>query len=280
MINHNLQNKNLRIGVFDSGIGGLTVLAELKKKLPVGTFYYLGDTARVPYGTRSSETVIRYARSCANFLIQKRIELLVIACNTASSYALDTIKKEVNIPVIGVVEPGAKAVVRKTKNKRVGVIGTEGTINSKSYEKVINSMDSSIEVFPKACPLFVPLVEEGWTEGKVPTLIVQEYLTPIINEGIDTLLLACTHYPLLKKTIKETFNNISIEIVDSAEETALEVVNLLQSCNIMRKSIKICNENRVKYFVTDAPEKFKKIGNRFLKESIDHVEWIDIPINS
>lgn len=279
MTNSNLQYNNLNIGVFDSGIGGLTVLAELKKKLPNEIFYYLGDTARVPYGTRSPETVIRYARSCTNFLIQKGIKLLIIACNTASSFALDTIKKEINIPVIGVVEPGAKAVIKKTKKKRVGIIGTEGTISSQSYEKVIKNIASDIHIFTKACPLFVPLVEEGWTEGKIPSLVVSEYLTPIIKEDIDTLLLACTHYPLLKKTIKNTFKNFSIEIVDSAEETAIEVVNLLQSCNLMRKDIKIYDENRIRYFVTDAPEKFKKIGNRFLKENIEYVEWIDIPIN-
>lgn len=278
-MNIDIKNKDLQIGVFDSGIGGLTVLAELKRKLPNETFYYLGDTARVPYGTRSPETVIRYARSCTRFLIEKGIKLLVIACNTASSYALDTIKKEINIPVIGVVEPGAKAVVKRTKNKKVGIIGTEGTINSQSYEKVIKNIAPDIHVFSKACPLFVPLVEEGWTEGDIPNLIVREYLKPIVSKGIDTLLLACTHYPLLKKTIGETFQDVFIEIVDSAEETASDVVNLLQSCNLMREGIKITYGSRIQYFVTDAPEKFKKVGNRFLKENIEYVEWIDIPIN-
>lgn len=280
MTGPNLQNNNLSIGVFDSGIGGLTVLAELKQRLPEETFIYLGDTARVPYGTRSGETVIRYARSCAQFLIKKGIKLLIIACNTASSYALDTIKKEVNIPVIGVVEPGAKAVIKKTKNKRVGIIGTEGTIRSQSYEKIIKEMAPDITVFTKACPLFVPLVEEGWTEGQVPSLVVQEYLDPLMKENIDTLLLACTHYPLLKNTIKKVFSHISFEIVDSAEETAKEVVNLLQICNIMRKNIKIMKEKKVKYFVTDDPEKFRIVGNRFIKESIDDIEWIDIPTST
>ncbi len=278
MLYSNLNNENLKIGVFDSGIGGLTVLAELKKKLPEEEFVYLGDTARVPYGTRSPETVIRYARSCTNFLINKGIKLLIIACNTASSYALDTIKGEIQIPVIGVVEPGAKAVIKKTKNKRVGIIGTEGTINSQSYEKVIKNIAKDINIFTMACPLFVPLVEEGWTEGEIPSMVARKYLTPIIEEGIDTLLLGCTHYPLLKRTIQVTFSEVYIEIVDSAEETAREVVNLLQSCKLMRKDIKIIEEKRIKYFVTDAPEKFKKIGNRFLKENIEHVEWIDIPI--
>ncbi len=271
---------NLPIGVFDSGIGGLTVLSQLIKKLPNEIFYYLGDTARVPYGTRSSETVIRYARSCSQFLIKKSIKALVIACNTASSHALNTIKKEIDIPVLGVVEPGAKAVVKKTKNKRIGVIGTEGTIDSKSYNKVIKEIDPTIEVFSKACPLFVPLVEEGWIEGKIPMLIVEEYLKPIIDEGIDTLLLGCTHYPLLIPTIRELTQKHSIEIVDSAEETAKEVVNLLQTCNLVRKDIKIYDGNKVKYFVTDSPEKFKKIGSKFLNETIKDVEWIDIPVNS
>jgi len=271
---------DLPIGVFDSGIGGLTVLLQLKNFLPNDFFYYLGDTARVPYGTRSPETVIRYARSCSKFLIEKGIKVLVIACNTASSHALSTIKKEITIPVLGVVEPGAKAAIKKTKNKRIGVIGTEGTIDSKSYNKVIRGIDPTIEVFSKACPLFVPLVEEGWTEGEVPMSIAEKYLKTIIDDGIDTLLLGCTHYPLLVPIIQDLTHKYSIEIVDSAEETAKEVVNLLQTCNLVRKDIRIYDGDKVKYFVTDAPEKFRKIGSRFLNETISNVEWIDIPVNT
>jgi len=270
----------LPIGVFDSGIGGLTVLAKLKKYLPNETFFYLGDTARVPYGTRSPETVIRYARSCSHFLINRGIKILVIACNTASSQALPMLEKEADIPILGVVEPGALSAVKTTKNKQVAVIGTEGTIASQSYVKHIKKIDPSINVISKACPLFVPLVEEGWTKGNIPFLVAKQYLKPIIDKGIDTLLLGCTHYPLLIPIIKKVIENKKIKIIDSAEETAKAVFEILQNHNMLNKNIHKKTNTILNFFVTDRPEKFKTIGSKFLREKIEHVEWIDIPILS
>jgi len=270
----------LPIGVFDSGIGGLTVLAKLKKYLPNETFFYLGDTARVPYGTRSPETVIRYARSCSHFLINRGIKILVIACNTASSQALPMLEKEADIPILGVVEPGALSAVKTTKNKQVAVIGTEGTIASQSYVKHIKKIDPSINVISKACPLFVPLVEEGWTKGNIPFLVAKQYLQPIIDKGIDTLLLGCTHYPLLIPIIKKVIENKKIKIIDSAEETAKAVFEILQNHNMLNKNIHKKTNTILNFFVTDRPEKFKTIGSKFLREKIEHVEWIDIPILS
>src|SRR4030042_3951049 len=194
-----MNNKNRPIGVFDSGIGGLTVLKEIVKEMPSEDTIYLGDTARVPYGIRSPEIVTRYSLENTKFLFSKDIEILVVACNTASSISLDAIKNSVSIPVIGVIEPGAKAAVRATSNKKIGVIGTEATVKSNSYTKAIKGIDRSIEVFSCSCPLFVPLVEEGWTEGEIASLTAKRYLDGLKGKGIDTLVLGCTHYPLLKK---------------------------------------------------------------------------------
>ncbi len=194
---------NLRerpIGVFDSGIGGLTVLKEIIRQLPDESTIYLGDTARVPYGMRSPETVTRYSFENTQFLSSQEIKLLVVACNTASSVSLDAIKAKVSIPVIGVIEPGAKAAAKATKNRKIGVIGTEATVKSNAYTRAIHAVDSGIEVTGLACPLFVPLVEEGWIEGHIPALIAGEYLGRMKDREIDTVVLGCTHYPLLKKS--------------------------------------------------------------------------------
>lgn len=265
--------KDLPIGVFDSGVGGLTVLRELLRKLPNETFYYLGDTARVPYGTRSRETVIKYARSCVRFLLTRNVKLLVIACHTASSYAIPILREEIDIPIVGVIEPGARSAVKKTKNNRIGIIGTEGTIRSNSYQFHIKSINPNIEVFPRACPLFVPLVEEGWVEGEVPYLIAREYLQPLILNKIDVLLLGCTHYPLLIPTIKKLIS--TIELVDSSKETAEEAHNVLKSKALLKENIDI-NVESVKYYVTDSPEKFIEVGERVLGYKIKNVEWIDL----
>ncbi|MCX8063979.1 MAG: glutamate racemase [Candidatus Hydrogenedentes bacterium] len=265
--------KDLPIGVFDSGVGGLTVLKDLLKKLPNESFYYLGDTARVPYGTRSKETVIKYARSCVKFLLSKDVKILVIACHTASSYAIPVLKSEIELPIIGVVEPGARSAVRKTKNNRIGIIGTEGTIRSGSYQTHIKILNPDVEVFSRSCPLFVPLVEEGWVEGQVPYLIAQEYLHSLILNKIDVLLLGCTHYPLLIPTISKL--TTSIEIVDSSKETAEEVYNVLKSKNLIRENIDTINQS-VRYYVTDNPEKFVEVGQRILGSPIENVEWIDL----
>ncbi len=265
--------KNLPIGVFDSGVGGLTVLKELLKKLPYERFYYLGDTARVPYGTRSRETVIKYARSCVKFLLSKSVKILVIACHTASSYAISTLKDEVNLPIIGVVEPGAKSAVKMTKKNKIGVIGTEGTIGSGSYQNCIKALSPDVEIYACPCPLFVPLVEEGWTDGEVPYLVAKEYLTPLVSKGIDVLLLGCTHYPLLIPTISKLTS--SIKLVDSAKETAEEVFTVLKNSGLLRENIDASAES-VKYFVTDNPNKFIKVGYRIIGSDIEDIEWIDL----
>ena len=264
------QSSNRPIGVFDSGIGGLTVLKEIIKILPQENTIYLGDTARVPYGIRSPETVIQYSFENTKFLSTRDIKLLVIACNTASSVSLGAIKDSVSIPVIGVIEPGAEAAVKATRNKRVGIIGTDATIMSNAYRNVIRALDERIEVCGLPCPLFVPLVEEGWTEGNIATLIARKYLKDIKKKDIDTLVLGCTHYPLLKKVISKVMGN-GIRLVDSAVETSREIKITLEALKITRKE-----KSRAvrKFYVTDAPQKFLKLGERFLGKKIEHIEKI------
>ncbi len=263
---------NSPIGVFDSGIGGLTVLKELFRVLPAESTIYLGDTARVPYGIRSSETVMRYSFENTRFLLSKGIKLLVIACNTASSISLTEIKKKMSIPVIGVIEPGANAAVKSTRNEKSGIIGTEATIRSSSYKKAIRAIDSSAEVFGLPCPLFVPLVEEGWTEGKIAVMVAEKYLNGIRNKGIDTLVLGCTHYPLLKSVVSEVMGS-DIRLIDSAVETAKRIKEILKSKGIERKS-KARPLREI--YVTDSPERFIKVGERSLEQKIKHIEKIDV----
>lgn len=264
--------KNNPIGIFDSGIGGLTVLKEIFKVLPNEDTIYLGDTARVPYGIRSPETVMRYSFENTNFLVSKNIKLLVIACNTASSIALNKIKGEVHIPVIGVIEPGAKASVKSTKNKKIGVIGTEATIKSSAYKKAITSIDSSIEVFGLPCPLFVSLVEEGWTQNEIAAMTAEKYLSAMKSKKIDTLVLGCTHYPLLENIIRNVMGN-DVFLVDSAVETAKEIKNIIET-NSIEKELKTAP--RREFYVTDSPERFVTVGGRFLEQKIEHIEKINL----
>lgn len=266
----NKVNRDLPIGIFDSGVGGLTVLKEIRALMPHEGIIYLGDTARVPYGTRSEETIKRYSAECANFLCNKGIKLLVIACNTASAISLDYIKGLVSIPVIGVIEPGASSAVRFTNNKKIGVIGTEATIKSMAYQKAIHSIDSSIEVFSKACPLFVPLVEEGWTSGDVARKVVSIYLSDMLKSNIDCLVLGCTHYPLLKGVIRDVVGK-DIFLIDSAIETAKTVKSVLEDVDLVTPA---SNANLIKYFVTDSRERFISVGGRFLEEDIQDIEVI------
>src|SRR5271157_1721975 len=266
-----MNNNQHSIGIFDSGIGGLTVLKEVSSLLPGENIIYLGDTARVPYGTRSPETVMRYSFECTEFLLKQNIKLLVVACNTVSAISLQEICKRVSIPVIGVIGPGARAAVRATKNKKIGIIGTETTIKSSAYSKAIKAMAHDIDIYGVACPLFVPLVEEGWTEGVIARLVVERYLTVVKDNGADTLLLGCTHYPLLKEVIQEAMGAISL--VDSAIETALAVEQLL----VKREMLALNEEAGTRrFFVTDSPEKFISVGERFLKRKIDSIEKIQI----
>ncbi len=215
----------MKIGVFDSGVGGLTVLKALRDKYTEVDFVYLGDTARVPYGNKSAQTVIRYSLEGAEFLLSEGVDLLIIACNTASSYALDVLRENISIPVFGVIEPGVRRALETTKNRRVGVIGTKATVSSDAYGRLLRS--KGIEVFQKACPLFVPLVEEGILKGDIAQRVVEYYLTELKDKDVDTLILACTHYPLLKPVIEE-FMGESVKVVDSAESTALEIMPFVE----------------------------------------------------
>lgn len=261
------------IGIFDSGIGGLTVLKEIINRLPQEDTVYLGDTARVPYGTKSPETVTRYSFENASFLIKQDIKILVVACNTSSAISLKEIEKALTIPVIGVLEPGARAAVKATKSKRVGVIGTEATIGSRAYPEAIKRLDHRVEVISTPCPLFVPLVEEGWVDNEIASMVAERYLDRFKKEGIDTLLLGCTHYPLLKGILRDVMGN-GVSLIDSAQETAAEVEKILSEKGLLKKTSK--EGNRI-YFVTDAPKKFIQLGERFLGFPIEKVEKIDTP---
>jgi len=261
------------IGVFDSGIGGLTVVKEIKRLLPNENLIYFGDTGRVPYGNKSKSTIIDYSLQITRFLESKGVKLVVIACNTATAHALDAVKKATSLPVIGVVDPGARAAAEKTKSKRVGVIGTLGTINSKAYEKALHKLSADLEVFGQAAPLFVPLVEEGWFTHPATSLIIREYLKPLENHRIDTLVLGCTHYPLLKTAIdRELFS--SITLIDSGEEVAKDVRTVLARHHLLNPSRRT---DPYRYFVSDLNFRFKELGRMFLDEPFDQVTLVEWP---
>ena len=260
------------IGIFDSGIGGLTVLRELVRAMPQEDTIYLGDTARVPYGTKSPETVIRYAVEIASFLVKRDIKLLVAACNTASAVSLETLQERFQIPIVGVIEPGARRAAAVTRNGRVGVIGTEATIKSSAYTRAIKKINPAIEVITRACPLFVPLAEEGWTTNEVARLAARMYLDGLKETGVDTLVLGCTHYPLLKEIITETMGE-EVRLVDSAEETARTVEEILLDQGLLRPAVEKGNHH---YFVTDVPAGFIRIGNRFLGGRLEDVHQVSL----
>ena len=261
------------IGVFDSGIGGLTVVREIMNLLPDEDIIYLGDTARVPYGIRSKETVRRYAVENTSFLLKQEIKMIVVACNTVSAVGIDAVKEVAPVSVVGVLEPGARAAVKATVNKRVGVIGTEATISSSAYQRAIKAIDSTVDVRTKACPLFVPLVEEGWLDGKVVEAIAGRYLEELRESGIDTLVLGCTHYPLLKGTISKVMGD-GVRLIDSAVETAKVVKEQLEMEGKLKKNGNL-NSRRI-YFVTDSPDRFKRIGTWFLGQEIEEIEKVEI----
>lgn len=265
-----MPNKESAIGVFDSGIGGLTVLQKIIETLPKENTVYLGDTARAPYGTKSVETVLRYSFENAEFLVQKGVKAVVVACNTSTAIALTRLRDNLSIPVIGVIEPGVRRAIESTKNSKIGVIGTEATIQSGAYTRALKEADAGIEVYSRACPLFVPLVEEGWTENGVVEMTVKAYLGSLKQSGIDTLILGCTHYPLLKKIIRK-FMGGGVRLVDSAEETAKEVELALKKSALIRKKSKAIHS----FFVTDAPERFIEIGRRFLGEKVESAVRIE-----
>jgi len=241
------------------------------ERMPGEAMVYLGDTARVPYGVKSADTVVRYARACARILLEHDVKLLVVACNTASACALEALRAETAVPVIGVIEPGARFAVEATRDKRVGVIGTAGTIRSGAYPKVIRVLAPSVEVFSKACPLFVPLAEEGWTEGPVTAEVVKTYLEELREQRIDTLVLGCTHYPLLTDCIA-AYMGPEVTLIDSAEATAAVVAETLER---MDMSASRAAGPRHRFLVSDSPEGFERVSRRFLGRPVDHVEWVD-----
>jgi glutamate racemase len=260
------------IGVFDSGIGGLTVVRELMRQLPNESIIYFGDTARVPYGPKGPDTVLRYSREITQFLKDQGVKAIVVACNTATAHALAALREENDLPIIGVIEPGARAAARTTKTGKVGVIGTQGTINSKAYERAIQAVAPDADITALACPLFVPLAEEGWLETEATSLIAKEYLGPMAEKHVDTLVLGCTHYPLLKRVIGTVVGR-DVRLIDSAEETAAETAVTLRDAGLAHEAT---NDARYRFIASDAPEQFLRVGQRFLGSSIDRVETVTL----
>jgi glutamate racemase len=261
------------IGVFDSGIGGLTVAREIMRALPGERIVYLGDTARVPYGVRSARTVRRYAVEGVEFLRARNIKLLVVACNTISAVGLDAVERAASVPVVGVIEPGARAALGATRNGRIGVIGTEATVRSEAYTNAIRALRPDAEVFARACPLFVPLVEEGWIGGEVPERVAETYLAGLRTSGIDTLVLGCTHYPLLKPVIGKVMGE-GIVLIDSAHETSLLVREMLGARG--EASAGGAGRPRHEFCVTDSPGRFRAVGEGFLGEGIGDVNHVTL----
>ncbi len=270
--NHPNQNYDDRpIGVFDSGVGGLTVVKQLMKKLPSENIIYFGDTARIPYGTKSEEIVRRFALEDSFFLLEKNVKMVVVACNTASSVAMSMLQSILDVPVIGVIEPGAEAAVRNSSNRKIGVIGTAATIRSSSYRKKVLEKSSKVQVISQACPLFVSLVEEGWIEDEATILIARRYLQSMIENHVDTLILGCTHYPLLKNIIQKVLGD-GVQLIDSGVETAKSVEKILKEKSMLANSDQIAKN---KFYLSDMPYKFQEIAERFLERTIPHVETVN-----
>lgn len=266
---------NSPIGVFDSGVGGLTVAREIMRQLPNERIVYFGDTARVPYGSKSKETVMKYSRQIVNFLMTQQVKAIVVACNTASAYALDELEQEVDIPIIGVVRPGAKAAIEATKNGKIGVIATEATINSGIYNRYIEKNDRSVKIVGKACPLFVPLVEEGLWEDPVTDEIARRYLTELIDSDIDTLILGCTHYPMIRSTVGRIMGK-QVTLVNPAYETARELKELLLEKGLESEHRPGLGTELYRFFVSDAADKFQRFANSILTYGILSAKVINI----
>ena len=262
------------IGVFDSGVGGLTVAREIMRQLPKEDIVYFGDTARVPYGSKSKDNIIRYSRQIVRFLQTKDVKAIVIACNTASALALDIVRNETDIPVLGVVVPGAKSALQATRTKKIGVIGTEATIRSEMYTKVMKEMEPDVEVTGKACPLFVPLVEEGFAKHKVTEEIIDYYLASMKESDIDSLILGCTHYPLLRSRIRAYLGD-KIQLVNPAYETAMDLKYILKESG-MENAGKEGEHATYSFYVSDAADKFKQFANSILPYDIETTQQINI----
>jgi glutamate racemase len=271
---------NNAIGVFDSGLGGLTVVKELIHHLPNERIVYFGDTARVPYGTKSGETIIRYSREIVRVLLKHKVKMVVVACNTASSLALDVLKKEFDVPVLGVIEPGVKKASEVTRNNKVGIIATSSTVKSGKYAKKIVQLNKNIVVTSQACPLFVPLVEEGWFDHAVTYQVARQYLGDMKKRKIDTLILGCTHYPLLKGVLRRVMGP-NVQLVDSAQEVALQVKELLTKTRLLRAPASVRHEGhedrtrlgpcRHIFIVSDEPKQFQRLASRFLGRGVKNV---------
>ena len=258
------------LGVFDSGIGGLTVVREIVRRLPNESLVYFGDTARVPYGNKSPETVRRYSREIVQLLKQRDVKMVVVACNTATAHALDDVRRTAGMPALGVVEPGARAAVGASQSHHIGVIGTAGTVKSGAYERAIRALDPKAVVTQQACPLFVPLVEEGWLDRPATKLVAEEYLKPLAHNGIDTLVLGCTHYPLLKPLLSQVMGN-QVRLIDSAEETAAEVERQLDAGSLRAPKDA---RGRAHFIVSDARDTFERVGAPFLGAPVRDIEMV------
>lgn len=274
-IEEKIDRRDMPIGVFDSGVGGLTVMREIMRQIPNERIVYFGDTARVPYGNKSKETVTRYSRQIVRFLQTKQVKAIVVACNTASAYALDELEKEIDIPIIGVVKPGARAAVEATRNGRIGVIGTNGTVSSGIYDTYIRELKSDADVIGKACPLFVPLVEEGLWQDPVTDEIVMRYLSELIDEGIDTLIMGCTHYPLIRSTIGRIIGE-HVKLVNPAYETARELKELLMANGLFNPIPPNLGTNKYQFFVSDGAERFLNFANSIIKYGVLSAKIINI----
>lgn len=270
-----MEQKSAPIGVFDSGVGGLTVAREIMRQIPNEKIIYFGDTARVPYGSKSQETVTRFSKQIVRFLQTFQVKTIVVACNTASAYALDELEKESEIPVIGVVKPGAKAAAEVTRNGRIGVIATEATIGSQIYSKYIKELNKDVTIYGKACPLFVPLVEEGLWQDPVTDEIARRYLTELIDIDIDTLILGCTHYPLIRSTLGRIMGG-DVTLVNPAYETARELKELLAEKGLLNEELPKLGENQYQFYVSDGAEKFKRFANSIIKYGILSAKTINI----
>lgn len=263
---------NRPIGIFDSGVGGLTVMREVMEQLPYENLIYFGDTARIPYGSRSVQTIKKYSYQCASFLKSKNVKTIVIACNTASSIALEHLQKSFDIPILGVIDPGARSAASATKNGHIGVIGTQAAINSGAYQSKIMGYRHSAEVIGIPCPLFVPIIEEGWEYSTVAELTAEKYLAELLEHDVDTLVLGCTHYPILRYTIKKVIGP-NVKLVNPAFETARDLKKVLAEQNILNENFVI---PEYEYYVSDAPERFRRVGGNFLKKEIDKLSEIAI----
>ena len=268
-------NTGLPIGIFDSGIGGLTVVRQIHRVLPHEDIVYLGDTARVPYGTKSPGTVVRFACEDTQFLIQQNVKAVVVACNTVSAWALPTLERKFSVPIFGVITPGAQAALKRSRNRRIGVIGTTTTVRSQAYNRAILARDDSARVFARACPLLVPLVEEGWTNNKITQAILRAYLSPMLRRRIDTLVLGCTHYPLLKKVIRGVVGK-EVALVDSAESCAQFLSEHLDGTKLLARTRR--RAGVIRPFVTDEVERFDAMAKRFLGVPTDPAWKVDLAV--